>query len=629
MNKRIKIQLEDLEQNMSYKFLETASDKSDIEAIARKRGLVVPSPDIALFSGIYTKADKFNVNGARLSSKEIAKALDTLILKPVTLNHNEKKIAGIVLDVKFEDNKDVIVWGAIYKDNYGKEYAKLKRGFENGEIGLSYELYGTKISCGNGKYDWSDVFFCGCGILDKNIRPAMYGSKVLEFAMVKEKEIGANETALTVCNKCGFKFDSSTVKTEEPGGIKCPSCKEIIGINQSTASTSDITCTCPNCSNTTWNNVYDLKDKIIAKCTSCEKSYQFEIEEYNKNAPKLGINLALEGKVNCYQCGKTIKYPIWANREKTALICKHCGLRFMHIRKAKEFKYIVKSIMEYKEENMTELQKTFASVKKAEDVTDELIQTFETASEEDKNTLDKEVKEIAEKVIKDKKKISYDCECIKCGAKAKSKEHCKELKCLKCGGQMRRVNRPGVGRDKTRLDKVLKIAKKMKAELKSKKKETANEVLKKGIKKLALEIMNLKEDIKVVGEYEKELASVKENHIKEVVSVIKEKEKEIAKVKDTYKEEAKTIIERKTELGEYAQAMSDDQLLNEKDYKIAKLEKELRLKKTKEVASTEEGLEVGSEDGEEILSEEEKKEKEYNERLEKAHKDVVAYKNKK
>jgi len=43
--------------------------------------------------------------------------------------------------------------------------------------------------------------------------------------------------------------------------------------------------------------------------------------------------------------------------------------------------------------------------------------------------------------------MNYECECIDCGAKINSDQHCNELKCEKCGGQMRRAERPGVGRN--------------------------------------------------------------------------------------------------------------------------------------------------------------------------------------
>ena len=40
----------------------------------------------------------------------------------------------------------------------------------------------------------------------------------------------------------------------------------------------------------------------------------------------------------------------------------------------------------------------------------------------------------------------FTCECIECGNKVKSSDHCKNLKCAKCGGKMRRITRPGPGR---------------------------------------------------------------------------------------------------------------------------------------------------------------------------------------
>lgn len=41
----------------------------------------------------------------------------------------------------------------------------------------------------------------------------------------------------------------------------------------------------------------------------------------------------------------------------------------------------------------------------------------------------------------------YNCECIKCGHKITTEKHCNDIKCSKCGGQMRRVERPGPGRN--------------------------------------------------------------------------------------------------------------------------------------------------------------------------------------
>ena len=45
------------------------------------------------------------------------------------------------------------------------------------------------------------------------------------------------------------------------------------------------------------------------------------------------------------------------------------------------------------------------------------------------------------------KAITYECECIDCGHKMTTEKHCKDIKCPKCGGEMRRVERPGPGKE--------------------------------------------------------------------------------------------------------------------------------------------------------------------------------------
>jgi len=47
----------------------------------------------------------------------------------------------------------------------------------------------------------------------------------------------------------------------------------------------------------------------------------------------------------------------------------------------------------------------------------------------------------------EEKQEEFKCECIKCGWKHTSEKHCDTYKCEKCGGEMRRVERPGPGKD--------------------------------------------------------------------------------------------------------------------------------------------------------------------------------------
>ena len=58
---------------------------------------------------------------------------------------------------------------------------------------------------------------------------------------------------------------------------------------------------------------------------------------------------------------------------------------------------------------------------------------------------------------RDRAKAAYTCECIKCGHKMETAEHCVDVECPECGGEMRRAGRPGVGRARSLVMKVTKV----------------------------------------------------------------------------------------------------------------------------------------------------------------------------
>lgn len=67
----------------------------------------------------------------------------------------------------------------------------------------------------------------------------------------------------------------------------------------------------------------------------------------------------------------------------------------------------------------------------------------------------------------------FSCECIECGYTIESDEHCMDIKCPKCGGQMRRKNRPGIGKQSSSksYDEILSIIQVIKSEINSIKKD--------------------------------------------------------------------------------------------------------------------------------------------------------------
>jgi len=62
---------------------------------------------------------------------------------------------------------------------------------------------------------------------------------------------------------------------------------------------------------------------------------------------------------------------------------------------------------------------------------------------------EREINEWIEKNTIVKKKKNYTCECLDCGNTIGSDKHCKDIKCPKCGGEMRKKERPGQGKEYT------------------------------------------------------------------------------------------------------------------------------------------------------------------------------------
>lgn len=71
-------------------------------------------------------------------------------------------------------------------------------------------------------------------------------------------------------------------------------------------------------------------------------------------------------------------------------------------------------------------------------------------------SLQKTIRNKLEKILATLKKTGraeaetrYQCVCLDCGTKFLSDKHCEDVKCSKCGGPLRRVDRPGIGKDKS------------------------------------------------------------------------------------------------------------------------------------------------------------------------------------
>jgi hypothetical protein len=184
-------------------------------------------------------------------------------------------------------------------------------------------------------------------------------------------------------------------------------------------------------------------------------------------------------------------------------------------------------------------------------------------------------------------KASFICSCVECGYKITTDKHCVDLKCAKCGGQMRRATRPGDGKPE---EKAEVKNEEPKVEAKTEKKDELTEAQKHDLVIYALE----DKIAKYIGGIRKLASKVKtvNKELKTVNAGIDDKIK-------FYKENAKSIMERREQLGEFGDNLTDEQIMDAKDFENATLKKQLAEKEKIEVANEDVG-EKGNENDDEF-----------------------------
>jgi hypothetical protein len=184
-------------------------------------------------------------------------------------------------------------------------------------------------------------------------------------------------------------------------------------------------------------------------------------------------------------------------------------------------------------------------------------------------------------------KASFVCSCVECGYKITTDKHCVDLKCAKCGGQMRRATRPGDGKPEEKAE--IKNEE-PKVEAKTEKKDELTEAQKHDLVIYALE----DKIAKYIGGIRKLASKVKtvNKELKTVNAGIDDKIK-------FYKENAKSIMERREQLGEFGDNLTDEQIMDAKDFENATLKKQLAEKEKIEVANEDVG-EKGNENDDEF-----------------------------
>lgn len=167
----------------------------EIQAIAEKIGIVLPSSHTAIFRTVYARIEEANGNGVRLSRKAVLDALPGLVGSQVNLEHLGKGfMVGIILDASLNDKDEIETVFTFAKNIYDEDYERALAKMQTGELSVSFELLADRDGqefLQDGTVRLHDIDFQGQGLLIDET-PAY--KKAIVFDMAKQiKQRALNE----------------------------------------------------------------------------------------------------------------------------------------------------------------------------------------------------------------------------------------------------------------------------------------------------------------------------------------------------------------------------------------------------------------------------------------------------
>jgi len=312
----------DLAKSSETTFIEVAEDKELIDA-AKKIGIVLPSPDLAVLKTVYAEIDKVNRNGVVLPKSAVEKGLPTLIGKQINWEHDGAgRICGYTIDAKINNDKIEII-GVVFKSLFPEEMDLVKEKFADKKLAVSFEIWNRNPEDGesvvhdleNGFRSIDPIIFHGTGLLMTNT-PAC--PKAIVYKLVANVEI---ENAEKIVDKI---FEDNLICASM--AIEEPKCKN---------------------------------------CTSCTCEKEAEIVE----EIKIEEVIVVESKKTCLQCGN----PLPDDYPQDEELCAVCKLKKEELNKSSEETQTEVKPDETKTEEKSEVAETKPEETIVEETKEEIV----------------------------------------------------------------------------------------------------------------------------------------------------------------------------------------------------------------------------------------------------------------
>jgi len=572
---------------------------AEIEKFAAERGYVLKdSPDLAGFKTVFTYADVVNANKYGLSEAGLVKALPTITGKPIDIDHLKRYVIGHYLGYKYvPEKKQAITYGVIYKHHFRSEWEQAKRLFAQGKLTTSQEVWTPKAGTGRKVHGGEiyDVMQFAGGALVYYEKAAYKGTDVLAMAMKYYDEENPDNLELAyatedithadtvvptvVCGHC----KEEIIVTGAPivdGMLQCPKCKSLLdsaGAEQYPPQELECEISCPDCGAQSWLVKRNDAKEVQLQCrnSKCRSEFVATYATVVKNPLGAKLNLLVSGRTQCPQCGESHDYFVSNKTDTVTINCAKCGLTSERKRNARErakhLSFIKKvdlgtmqiaSVLSTEELNKLD-DSEFALVYKVKNSKTGKVRTVRGYPIND----EAHVRAALSRIAQDKPKrtlaklgVSIDSVLSKIYRKAREFKMVDLLETNK--DELKRLN----------------VSVRQEGGMKAK----AREFLKARFAALKLQIASAKSEAeKLVGDKAQELETLKVATAAQLAekdaALLQVKSEADAKV-ELYRKEAAKLHERRADLGDEwlkAHPMTDADLLDDKAFKIATLEKQL------------------------------------------------------
>lgn len=526
-------------------FLKAKAKREDkkLTEVLDKFGMVHPHPSLGFFHFIYAPIEESNRNNVRLAEEAVEDAITQLRGTQANINHDRLGGCGSIIDAWVTENDEIEIVTSFFKTLYPKDYEKALELYEKGELFVSFELRVAKKDIellADKTRRLHKVEFEGVGIL-LGENPAYPNARALEMAMQKiESMLNEDSPELVFANAkeiskhwtrigellektISEKQEEKTTSEEASYKCECLECGKVFTSKEHCKDTK-----CPECGGETRR-----KNRPGPGQKASDEKEKQDIESKGENKMDKKTNDALLAKLKKAVIDEFGEEAVknWTDEDYNQ---KKIEAFRESLKKSKKEKDESKGSKEEKAENKDTEEKSKDKAEEKEEKVEKKDESAESEEKEEKADEEKPEEKKAEEKVEAKKSTTVTVE---------------------------KLTTTMVYDDETREEKISRKGNRVVT-------QDGKKVVDEKIDTTIIYTYAQVEEIK--AEYEKQIKA-KDNELKKKDESIEAKDKEIKFIK----ENAKLIVKLRAELGDYVKALSDEDLVNQKDkVKIARLEKE-------------------------------------------------------